>query len=247
MGTVTYGRIAVRYTSATDGGGRTVGQDLVLAVARHIGRVGRVCEFACGPGFIGFSLLARGLCDSVCFLDVNPAAIDLVRETTSRNHLRDRVSARVSDALDGVPAGESWDLVIGNPPNIDEPRSATPRGLKRSDPGRMLHRRFYQDVRRFLKPGGSVMLLEDLGAAPVDLWKGFVEGFGLEFVRTIHLRHTERVVHAVRNILDHPDYPKLVSGAKVTLAKTHYDRYYVVWSRNPVQGTLGFSSSLAAR
>ncbi len=80
-----------------------------------------VCELCSGPGFIGFSLLAHGLRDSLVLTDINPAAVAAAQETVRRNRLEGRVSVYLSDGLDGVPADERWDLVVSNPPHFPTP------------------------------------------------------------------------------------------------------------------------------
>src|SRR6266705_172000 len=84
---VRYGSIDVYYLSRLDGGGLTFGQEFVSVVRERFGRVDRVFEFCSGPGFIGFSLLAHGLCRSLCLSDINPEAVLAGRDTVRRNRL----------------------------------------------------------------------------------------------------------------------------------------------------------------
>lgn len=63
-------------------------------------------EWCAGPGFIGFSLLAYGLCDAVVLADINPDAVRCSLETVKRNRLEARVRVFQSDNLDGIPANE---------------------------------------------------------------------------------------------------------------------------------------------
>jgi methylase of polypeptide subunit release factors len=234
MPKVYYGSIEVGYTGDTAGGGRTAAQDLVLAVEREFGHVGRVCEFAAGTGFIGFALLGRGLCDSVCFLDIYGPAIEQVKETAKSNGLLDRTAAYVSDGLTSVPASESWDLVVANPPSLAWMPEGDRFGRKRVDVGWAIHRRFYSGVRRFLRPGGSILFLETSEGSSPAMWPAIVEEAGLEMVRVLRLSYAERVGNAARELLRHPDFPKMVVLAKVAGAPTFYRRYYIVWSRNPL-------------
>jgi hypothetical protein len=90
--TVSYGSLAVCYTPELVGGGERYGQDYRAFVAQHLGPVHRVFEWCAGPGFIGFSLLAHGLCRSLCLADINPAAVAACRETVRRNGLADQVT-----------------------------------------------------------------------------------------------------------------------------------------------------------
>jgi SAM-dependent methyltransferase len=174
--TVDYAGVAVSWRADLDGGGRAFGQDYVPIVGQLFGRVGRLLEFCAGPGFIGFSLLARGLCDSLALVDINPEAVEVARETVRRNGLEDRVSVYESNVLDGVPAGERFDLVVANPPHFLESPVGQPSRIT-DDPGWHIHRRFYRDVGHFLAPGGSVLLQENSeGSRPEDFYPMLTEG-----------------------------------------------------------------------
>jgi 16S rRNA G1207 methylase RsmC len=116
---VSYDGLSVYYHSGLDGGGGTFGQeyrDLSQWAGQPPRR--RVFEWCAGPGFIGFSLLAYGLCDSLGLADVNEAAVDACRITAAENGLEDRVWVYHSDNLASVPGTERWDLVVGNPPHF---------------------------------------------------------------------------------------------------------------------------------
>lgn len=156
--TIRYGDIDVCFQWRLDGGGTVFSHEYVRLVAEKLGKVDHVFELCCGPGFIGFSLLAHGLCERLTLADVSRRALDAVRETIRRNGLEDRVTVHHSDALDGIPAGERWDLVVGNPPWLLAPPNA--RNLLLADPDGQVHKSFYRDVGRFLAPGGSVLLIE---------------------------------------------------------------------------------------
>ena len=67
---------------------------------------GRCFEFCAGPGFIGFMLLAAGICDTLVLGDVNPRAVAAARATlaeSSNAHLRRRVTVYHSDVLADIP------------------------------------------------------------------------------------------------------------------------------------------------
>ena len=83
-------------------------------VKKLIGKVSRICEFGSGPGFIGFSLLSNGLCDSLCLIDINPEAVKLCKKTIQENKLESKVSIYLSDGLSNIPSSEKWDLVVSN-------------------------------------------------------------------------------------------------------------------------------------
>lgn len=65
-----YGSIDVYFKQNLRGGGDIFGQDY-LRIVKQLGKVNRLFEWCSGPGFIGFSLLANGMCDSLCLADIN--------------------------------------------------------------------------------------------------------------------------------------------------------------------------------
>src|SRR3954454_7892039 len=90
---VTYPGIAVSYKPHLDGGGSTFGQNIIpLLQARGMPKVKRAFEWCAGPGFIGFSLLAHNLAETLCLADVNPEAVAACRRTIAQNGLEARAS-----------------------------------------------------------------------------------------------------------------------------------------------------------
>ena len=81
---VRYANIEVDYLVHLDRGGRGFGQYFIPVVKDLFGKVRRICEFASGPGFIGFSLLANGLCETLSLVEVNPEWIDVCRRTIQK-------------------------------------------------------------------------------------------------------------------------------------------------------------------
>ena len=157
---VKYHQIAVSYLPELDGGGMTFGQQYLDVIRQKVGRVGHVFEYCAGPGFIGFSLLANGLCERLTLADVNPAAVKAVQATIRENHLEDRVTVYQSDCLDDIPATERWDLVVSNPPHWDGDEQSYKESIRLVDPGWAIHKRFYRDVRKFLNPNASIIFQE---------------------------------------------------------------------------------------
>ena len=75
-----------------------VGVAVTVAVKLVAGRNGGVLyEWCAGPGFIGFSLLGHGLCDSLCVADINPEAVAALRRTVATNGIGGQVSVYHSD------------------------------------------------------------------------------------------------------------------------------------------------------
>lgn len=175
--TVRYGDIRVYYKKHLDGGGSAFGQAYV-GFLKECGmpRQQRVFEWCAGPAFIGFSLLAHGLCETLCLADINELAVDACRRTIDANKLADRVSVYQSDNLTGIPATEQWDLIVGNPPFYNESR---PWCIRSHDKDWHIHRQFFADVGRFLKPGGVILLQEANDASTPEDFREMIEAAGL--------------------------------------------------------------------
>ncbi len=170
--TVKYLGTSVCYSWDLNGGGIIFVPEFLRLVSRKPGKVGHVFEYCSGPGFIGFSLLAHGLCERLTLADVNPDAVEAVRETIRRNHLEDRVAVYLSDGLDSIPPGEQWDLVVGNPPwRLAREDN---RNLRVCDPGGRVHGKFFRDAGRHLKPDGSVLFVESFEYTDVDCFRGML-------------------------------------------------------------------------
>ncbi len=221
-----YNDISVYWTLDLDGGGRSFGQQFVPVVRDMLGRQERIFEFCSGPGFIGFSLLAHGLCDTLCLADVNPAAVDVVRKTIQENGLEDRVTVYVSDCLNGIPDHERWDLVVGNPPHflVSGDLQESP-DLIQFDPGWRIHEAFYEQIHKFLKPHASIILQENYSGSNEATFDPFLEKGGLEFVKSfMYCEHEPRLdahyFYWTRQV--HPDVAdgdKQITDIKLTASK----------------------------
>lgn len=180
---VQYNNIEVAYEENLNGGGMRFGQQYIPVVKEKFGKVNHIFEFCSGPGFIGFSLLANKLCDRLTLADVNPDAIKVCNETIRKNNLESMVSTYLSDCLDNVPETEKWDLVVGNPPHVF---CATEDEYKKDiilfDPNFNIHRRFYRDIHKFLKPAGSILLQEHMESTSIDDFKNMIEESGLKII-----------------------------------------------------------------
>jgi len=182
---IDYHGLVVFDTPELDGDGMDI-EPQYLRVLREFGvtRCDRAFEFCAGPGYIGYSLLAHGVCDALTLADVDPLAIEAATQTRTRNGLERRVNLFRSDGLDQVPATERWDLVVGNPPHFPE-RDPGDRGLLRADPGWALHRRFYADIGRFMTPGGLVVLAEASAGSTAEDFEPMVRAGGGTLVGSV--------------------------------------------------------------
>jgi 16S rRNA G966 N2-methylase RsmD len=176
----TFAGVRVSYKPHLDGGGSTFGQEFVPVLrGRGMPKVARAFEWCAGPGFIGFSLLAHGLCETLCLADVNPEAVAACRRTVAHNRLEDKVSVYQSDNLRDIPASEQWDLVVSNPPHFGDTVS---RQLRYDDPDWRVHRGFFGGIARHLKPGGVIVLQENNDGSTPATFAPMIAEAGLRVV-----------------------------------------------------------------
>jgi hypothetical protein len=173
-----YDGIAVFDRPEQHRGGMAFGRDFPR-VLNELGvrRCRRLFEFCAGPGYIGYSLLAAGWCETLALSDVEPGAIASARHTAAYNDLEGRVSAYVSDALDQIPETERWDVVVANPPHF-LPDRRKPHDMQVFDPDWSLHRRFYGSVERHMRPGGLVILVENRAGSDPDAFAEMIRAGG---------------------------------------------------------------------
>jgi tRNA1(Val) A37 N6-methylase TrmN6 len=176
---VRYKGIRVSYLPHLEGGGRNFGQEFIRVVKERRGAVGHIFEYCAGPGFIGFSLLAHGLCEKLTLADINPEAVECCRKTVKENGLEKRVSVYLSDCLSNIPAAEKWDLVVSNPPHWLSDESSYRENIRNFDPDFIVHKNFYRDIRKFLKPDGTVLFQECEPATKSGDFRLMIEAEGL--------------------------------------------------------------------
>ena len=187
-----YAGVKVSYKRHLDGGGSTFGQDFIPILRdRGMPKVQRAFEWCAGPGFIGFSLLAHGLAESLCLADVNPEAVAACRRTVARNRLESRVAVHLSDNLKDIPQSEQWDLVVSNPPHFVDTSFGQ---LRYHDPDWRVHRGFFGAISSHLKPGGVVVLQENNSGSTPDTFIPMIAEAGLKvvFVQNASQQRTER-------------------------------------------------------
>jgi 16S rRNA G966 N2-methylase RsmD len=175
---VSYAGIGISYRAELDGGGTEFGQDFIsFFKARGMPKQKRVFEWCSGPGFISFSLLGRGLCETLCLADINPDAVASCKRTVQVNKLSGRVSVYQSDNLTSIPRSERWDLVISNPPHFVDQYQGD---LRAHDPGWQIHRDFFATIGDFLNAGGIIVLQENNRGSTVETFRQMIEQSGLE-------------------------------------------------------------------
>jgi predicted RNA methylase len=251
---IKYRDLAVSYLPELDGGGMTFGQQYLDVIRSRMGRVGHVFEYCAGPGFIGFSLLAHGLCDRLTLADINPEAVKAARHTVAANGLEDRVKVYESDCLAQIPDTEKWDLVVSNPPHFDGDEQSYRDAIRLVDPGWVIHKNFYRDVKKFLNPGASIIFQENAHATRSEDFEGMIRDSGLTVVDVFGLglgqairkpvvrpalsKLARRVMLPVEQALMNSRVERLVKDNDVyrklsTLPVFTPKQFYFIWSKAP--------------
>jgi len=137
-------------------------------------KVNTLYELCSGPGFIGFTLLSKGLCDKVIFSDINPVAIECLLKTIEINDLGDKVKIFWSDGLKHIPYNIKSDLVVCNPPHHPELYDGC-RELLQVDLNWELHKNYYKNLHKILNKNGHSLILENSSIGKAD---GMNEGPG---------------------------------------------------------------------
>lgn len=179
---VRYKGIVVNFLPEIDGGGMGFGQQFLRVIREKIGRVDHIFEYCAGAGFIGFSLLANNLCEKLTLADINPDTVRACEETIKKNKLQAKVSVYLSDCLDSIPESEKWDLVVSNPPHWPSSEDEYRENIRNFDPDLIIHKKFYRDIHKFLKPDGSVLFQECEPATHSEDFLQMIEENGLKIV-----------------------------------------------------------------
>lgn len=186
--------IKILYNSKFNGGGATFGQLYIPILKRLSIKANNCIEVFAGPSFIGFSLLAFGICKYLTVADINDKALDNVRETVKYNRLKNKVKIYKSDVLDGIPEDNKFDLVVGNPPHFPSKESWNKVSnendditiLKAVDENWKLHKKFYNNIKKYLNENAKVILVENSqGSSPSDFIQLIKEG-GLKYEGEIY-------------------------------------------------------------
>lgn len=242
---VKYNGLKIYYLPALDGGGRDFVHDYQKLVKQLFGKVDKVCEFASGCGFIGFSLLASGLCQKLCLIDVNPQAIKCCIKTIKSNGLKN-VTAYVCDVFDKIPKDAKWDLVVGNPPHFNGTLKEYQRNKILIDPGWRIHKEFYKGISRFLSNKGSVLLVENFKGSSPKIWQKIINKNHLSFVKTIlpkrnFLQKFKEIIRIIYS-LKWQDFKNAFSFYKTRQRKIKnykiltqmFSPHYYVWSKKNI-------------
>ena len=151
-----------------------------------------VLDLCTGSGCVAVSV-ACGLRDArVLATDVCDDALVVARGNVRRHGVEDRVGVAGGDLFDAVPAGDTFDLVLGNPPYVEESgwdhlpadiREHEPRiALLGGEDGLSFARRIVEGAPARLNPGGWLML--ENGSPQTPALEDVMRAHGFTDVRT---------------------------------------------------------------
>lgn len=120
-----------------------------------------IFEWCAGPGYIGFSLYAKGICDELYLADINHKAIVSCQQTIENNNLKN-VYVYHSDNLNNVP-DIKWDFIVGNPPHFNS--SAFDNDfwkLRVYDKEWKVHEQFFDKINNYIHKNTVILLIESM-------------------------------------------------------------------------------------
>jgi len=142
--------------------GRLTRTSLLLAEAMRVEEGFEVLDLGCGTGILSLLAAKRGA-RRVVAVDVNPKALECTRLNAEANGLEDRVDPRLGSLFQPLKPGESFNLILFNPPYLPgRPRSLLEAGWL--DTGETILR-FLREAPAWLKPEGSIQMVYSTMAA----------------------------------------------------------------------------------
>jgi methylase of polypeptide subunit release factors len=148
-----------------EGGGTWFGQEYIQVLKQRYPdrRLHRCFEWCAGPGFIGFSLLDHGVCESLCMSDLYEPAIDCIKATVKSlpETWQSQVSAYAMPTVAELPDHERFDLVVANPPHYLECPGDDNYQRLAVDANWEAHKEFYQHISQHLEPNGIILMQEN--------------------------------------------------------------------------------------
>ncbi len=127
-----------------------------------------ILDVGTGSGNLAVALAKNLPAAGVMATDVSPAALEVARRNAEKHGVAERVRFLGGDLYDAVPAGETFDLLVSNPPYIPtldiaglavgvrdyEPHAALDGGPD----GFAVFERLVRQARTFLKPQGHLFI-----------------------------------------------------------------------------------------
>lgn len=151
----------VSYHSSEDGGGTWFGQEYVRELQRYGRKFDRCLEWCSGPGFIGFAILAHGICKNLTLVDRHQPSSVSVANTLAQNQCVDLAKFYNLERISSMPVSEKFDLVVANPPHyLNCPGDPNYQRIA-VDKNWQAHEEFYENIGSYLNPGAVILLQEN--------------------------------------------------------------------------------------
>ena len=142
----------------------------------------RVLDLCTGSGCIGIATAYAFPYARVDLADISEEALCVARSNVERHDLADQVTVYQSDLFDDRPADARYDLIVSNPPYVDEEdltamadeyQHEPALGLGSGIDGLDITRRMLRDAPRYLSEQG--VLICEVGNSEVALQEAFPE------------------------------------------------------------------------
>lgn len=176
--------IKIRYHSSLDGGGTLYGQRYSSVIEKlYPNQVFENCfEWCSGPGFIGFDLLSRKLCQTLYLNDIYYPAIESIKLTIDQNpnQCLGRVFYHHSESISSLPSDWKFDLVVANPPHWNPLLGQMITNISFNDRicadnGWNLHNDFFSNIKKYLNPDAVILLQEQSYASGPESFRSVIE------------------------------------------------------------------------
>ena len=185
--------IIVYYDQFMDGGGTTFGQEIATILTKlYPNRVFNNCfDWCSGPGFVGFNILSRGICNNLWLGDIFKPSLRAAEksiENLPEKYKKNTIATLHLQGIEDISETLEFDLVVGNPPHWNNKGETLAtrtrfRDLCSTDNDWKIHGNFFQNIKKNLSADGIILLLEQSFSSGPDTFKKIVEQNDLEITR----------------------------------------------------------------
>lgn len=198
--------IKISFSHLLDGGGANCSEDIVNTIkSLRQSKYQNTLEWCAGMGAIGFDILGHDLAERVVFQDAITFAEPSIIRNALDNDFLDRVKVIISDTVGNLPEEEKFDLVVANPPHVDDffaflRNSKMQRGnpLSFLSAARMCvdhkfsaHKEFFKNIRKYLTDDADLLLIENTDNFTL---KGWARENGLQHINSYKLPVYEQII-----------------------------------------------------
>jgi methylase of polypeptide subunit release factors len=188
--TTGFRNMKVFYRADLDGGGTWYGTEYPTIVKQlYPNRIFTRCyEWCSGPGFIGYSLLDHGICQSLCLSDLWYPAIEAAELTKlySDNDCSDKVTTYLLNDLALLPEHEYFDLIVANPPHFPSKVSQKYNNNRIcTDTNWQAHQNFFKNIKSHLTSDGIILLQESMVGSTSKDFEEFIDSADLQITNVI--------------------------------------------------------------